>query len=49
LNAKFEAPNISSQLMRFSMASISAELMPDANAPPISPPMLVPAAMSIGM
>ena len=31
------------------MSSISAASMPVANAPPISPPMLVPAAMSIGM
>ena len=49
LNAKLEAPNISSQFRRFSRSSSSAASIPVANAPPMSPPMLVPAAMSIGM
>ncbi len=49
LKAKLEAPNISSQFRPFSMASSSAAFRPVAKAPPIRPPMLVPAARSIGM
>ena len=49
LEREVEAPNISSQFRRSSISSISTELMPVANAPPIRPPMLVPAATSIGM
>ena len=44
-----EAPKSSSQSMELMNACSSAASIPVANAPPISPPMLVPAATSIGM
>ena len=49
LNAKVDDPNISSQLIVASISSSSSASMPVANEPPMSPPMLVPAATSMGM
>ena len=49
LNAKSDEPNSSSQFIVARSASNSSASMPVANAPPTRPPMLVPAATSMGM
>ena len=48
LNSNDELPNITSQSVPVISARSSAADMPVAKAPPIRPPMLVPAARSIG-
>ncbi len=49
LNAKLDDPKRSSQFIPEIIRSSSSASMPVAKAPPIRPPMLVPAATSIGM
>jgi hypothetical protein len=49
LYSKAVVPNISSQLIESSIMSISLASIPEANAPPMRPPMLVPADKSIGI
>ncbi len=49
LNGNDELPNITSQSVFVMSARNSAADMPVAKAPPTRPPMLVPAAASIGI
>ena len=49
LKGKEELPKITSQSVAAIIARSSSADMPAANPPPIRPPMLVPAATSIGM
>ena len=49
LDANPDDPNSSSQFIELIRRSSSSASMPDANAPPTRPPMLVPAATSIGI